>query len=84
MPTRKSLIRSTAGVRLERVEQLSAQGRVQQQHFTLRTLRPRGPRVIADETAALDAFDLEVIASLADPVTSKLADHKDQADRSGA
>ena len=74
MPTRRTLIRAATGVRLERVEKLSAQGKVQQEHFTLRTLRPNPPRIIAGERAALDAFDLEVIASLADPVVSRMAD----------
>lgn len=74
MPTRKTLIKSEAGVRLERIEQLSERGRVQQQHFRLCTLRPNPPRLLADENAALDAFDLEVIASLSDPVAAKAAE----------
>lgn len=78
MQIRKSLIKSSAGVRLERIEKLSAQGKVQQEHFTLRTLRRNPPRIIADERTALDAFDLEVIASLADPVASKIADQADR------
>lgn len=73
MPTRKTLLKSTAGVRLERVESLSAQGKLQSRHFVLKTYRPNQPRVLADESAALDAFDLEVIASLADPVACHMA-----------
>ena len=80
MPTRRTLIKASTGVRLERVETLSARGRVQRAYFTLRTLRPNPPRIIAEEAAALDAFDLEVIASLSDPVVSKLADQRRRPD----
>lgn len=73
MTIQRTLIKSTAGVRLERVEQLSAQGKLQSRHYVLKTFRPNQPRVLADETAALDAFDLEVIASLADPVACRMA-----------
>ena len=74
MPTRKTLVRSEAGVRLERIEQLSARGKVEQQMFRLSTLRPSPPRQLADERSAQDAFDLEVIASLSDPVVMRLVD----------
>lgn len=72
MPIRKTLLKSTHGVRLERVESLSAQGKVQAQHYVLKTMRPNQPRVLADPAAAEDAFDLEVIASLADPVVLRM------------
>lgn len=76
MATRKTLLRSSAGVRLERVERLSAQGKLQTQHFVLKTMRPNQPRVISDEDLAGEAFDLEVVASLMDPVVARLvADH---------
>jgi hypothetical protein len=76
MPIRKTLLKSNHGVRLERVEELSAHGKLQAQHYVLKTMRPNQPRVIADPGAAEDAFDLEVIASLADPVVSRmLTDH---------
>ncbi|KQY96394.1 hypothetical protein [Brevundimonas sp. Root1423] len=73
MPIRKTLVQSKAGVRLERVETLSAQGKLQSQHYVLKTYRPNQPRVLAEERAALDAFDLEVIASLADPIACRMA-----------
>lgn len=76
MPTRRTLMKASTGVRLERVEKLSALGDFQQQYFTLRTLRPNPPCVLSDEALALDAFDLEVIASASDPVASALADRK--------
>lgn len=72
MTTRKTLLKSSVGVRLERVEHLSAQGKVEAQHYVLKTMRPNQPRVLADATEAEDAFDLEVIASLADPVVSRI------------
>lgn len=76
MPTRRTLIKSSTGVRLERVEKLSVLGELQQEHFVLRTLRANPPRVLAEERTALDAFDLEVIASLGDPVASMMADRQ--------
>ena len=74
MVNRKTLMRSQAGVRLERIEQLSARGRVEGESFKVSTLRPSPPRLLADEAAAQDAFDLEVIASLSDPIVMKLVD----------
>ena len=73
MPTRKSLVRSEAGVRLERIEHLSARG-VVRETYRLSTLRPSPPRQLADERTAQDAFDLEVVASLSDPVVMQLVD----------
>lgn len=72
MPIRKTLLKAKAGVRLERIENLSARGKLLTQHYVLRTLRPNQPRVLSDETAAENAFDLEVIASLMDPVVARL------------
>lgn len=68
MPTRKTLIRSEAGVRLQRIERLGAQQKVLQQRFSLSTLRRHSALIFADEAQAEDAFDLEVIAALTDPV----------------
>ena len=74
MPTRKSLVRSEAGVRLERIEHLSARGKVEHETYRLSTLRANPPRQLPDERSAQDAFDLEVIASLIDPVVLRLVD----------
>lgn len=68
MGTRKSLIRSRAGVKLQRIEYLAEQQKVVQSLWRLSTLRANQPRSFADETAAEDAFDVEVIASLTDPI----------------
>jgi hypothetical protein len=68
MSTRKTLIRSEAGVRLQRIERLGAQQKVVQQRFSLSTLRRHAAQTFADQAQAEDAFDLEVIAALTDPV----------------
>lgn len=68
MATRKILMRSQAGVRLQRIERLSAQQHVLQARFALSTLRRHGARVFRDQMEAEDAFDLEVIAALSDPI----------------
>lgn len=67
MATRKTLIRSRAGVRLQRIERLARQ-QVVQSSWRLSTLRQNPPRSFADEMEAEDAFDMEVIASLTDPI----------------
>ena len=67
MATRKTLIKSRAGVRLQRIEHLARQ-QVAQSSWWLSTLRQNQPRSFADETEAEDAFDMEVIASLTDPI----------------
>lgn len=74
METRKTLIKAKAGVRLERIEGLCAQGRVLQQVYRLSTRRLIEPRVLADAYDAEDAFDLEVIASLSDPAVARMID----------
>ena len=68
MGTRKTLIKSEAGVRLQRIEHLAGQQKVAQSSWRLSTLRSNQPRSFADEAAAEDAFDIEVIASLTDPI----------------
>lgn len=68
MGTRKTLIKSEAGVRLQRIEHLSGQQKVVQSSWQLSTLRANQQRSFADEAAAGDAFDIEVIASLTDPI----------------
>ena len=72
MPTRKETIREQAGVKLQRIEQLNASQKVLSTHYRLSTLRRSQPRVVADPQTAEDAFDLEVIASLTDPVVQRL------------
>ncbi len=75
MPMRKTPLRETQGVKLIQVEEVSADGtRVRSIHYRLTTLRPNQPQVLAGERDALDAFDLEVIASSADPVVQRLLD----------
>jgi hypothetical protein len=67
MATRKTLIKSRAGVRLQRIEHLARQ-QVVQSSWRLSTMRQNQPRSFADEASAEDAFDMEVVASLSDPI----------------
>lgn len=67
MPTRKTLIRSEAGVRLQRIERLGARQAAALQ-FSVSTLRRHGARLFDSRDQAEDAYDLEVIAALSDPV----------------
>lgn len=68
MGTRKTLIKSQAGVKLLRIEHLAGQQKVVQSLWRLSTLRANQPRSFAEEAAAEDAFDMEVIAALSDPI----------------
>lgn len=73
MPIRKTELKATAGVKLIQVDEVSPDGRrVRTTHYRLTTLRPNQPRVLANEAAAHDAFELEVIASLNDPTVQRL------------
>lgn len=72
MPTRKTTIKAQSGVRLELIEQLSRNQAVERREYRLRTLRLGQPRLFGDERAAEDAFDLEVIACLTDPVVQEM------------
>lgn len=67
MATRKTIIKSRAGVRLQHIEQLARQ-QVVQSSWRVSTMRHNQPRTFADQTEAEDAFDVEVIASLTDPI----------------
>ena len=67
MATRKTLIKSRAGVRLHRIEHLARQ-QVVQSSWRLSSLCQNQPRSFADETEAEDAFDMEVVAALSDPI----------------
>ncbi|MCA0366827.1 MAG: hypothetical protein LCH57_02030 [Proteobacteria bacterium] len=60
------LIKSKAGVRLERIESLAKRQKTALWRVT--TKRPAMPRQFHDQSDAEMAFDIEVIASLSDPV----------------
>lgn len=66
MVTSRTLLRTQAGVRLERIEQIARKQRSVQ--FRLSTHRTFSPRLILDEEEAQRAFGREVSASLEDPV----------------
>lgn len=68
---KKTLIKSQAGVRLERIEDM-AKGHKARSRFILSTYRPPQPRYFSDRPAAEDAFDLEVMVSLLDPVVIEM------------
>ena len=72
MAIRKTLLKAEAGVKLVRVEELSASQRLVATHYRLSTLRPAQPRVLADEGLARSAFAAEVKASRADPNAMRL------------
>ena len=72
MPIKKTELKTEAGVKLTLVEEVTPMGTVRSQHYRLTTLRPTQPRVLAEKAAAEDAFDLEVIASLIDPVVQQM------------
>ncbi len=72
MPIKKTELKTEAGVKLTLVEEVTPMGTVRSQHYRLTTLRPAQPRVLAEKAAAEDAFDLEVIASLIDPVVQQM------------
>lgn len=76
MPIKKTDLKAEAGVKLTLVEETTPQGIVCSQHYRLTTLRPTQPRVLAIRTAAEDAFDLEVVASLMDPVVQRLIERR--------
>ena len=72
MAVRHTLLKSQAGVRLELLERIGAHGAVLKAEYRLRSLRPmRLPRLM-DRAAAEDAYDLEVIGSLMDPVVQDM------------
>lgn len=68
---KKTLIKSQAGVRLERIEELT-KGQKARSRFMVSTYRPPQPRQFGDLAAAEEAFELEVIASLMDPVVLEM------------
>ena len=74
MPIKKTDLKTEAGVNLTLVEEVTPLGTVKSTHYRLTTLRPNQPRVLAQREAAEDAFDLEVVASLLDPVVQRMID----------
>lgn len=72
MASFKKLLREEAGVKLFEVGERKSYGRANGCHYRISTMRQNQPRVLADLTEAEDAFDLEVIASLLDPIVQKL------------
>lgn len=72
MPIKKTNLKTEAGVRLDLIEKISAHGKVLNQHYRLSTMRPNQPRIMVARIEAEDAYDLEVIASLMDPIIQKL------------
>lgn len=72
MASFKKLLREEAGVKLFEVGERNAAGRPGGCHYRLSTMRQNQPRVLADLNEAEDAFDLEVISSLMDPVVQQM------------
>lgn len=73
MAVRTTLLKSAVGVKLTRIEELSASQKVRATHYRLTTLRPDQPRILADPNAAELAFTAEVAASRKDPTAVRLA-----------
>lgn len=71
MAIKKTELKTEAGVKLTLVEEVTPLGTVRSQHYRLTTLRPNQPRVLAEQAAAEEAYDLEVMASLMDPVVQQ-------------
>ena len=72
MSSFRKLLRDEAGVQLFEVVESKSYSRGNGCHYRISTMRQKQPRVLADLTEAEDAFDLEVIASLMDPVVQRM------------
>lgn len=72
MASTRKLLREEAGVKLFEVGEPKSFGKANGCHYRISTMRRNQPTVLADLTEAQDAFDLEVIASLMDPVVQHL------------
>ncbi|MFA4950446.1 hypothetical protein [Brevundimonas sp.] len=72
MASTRKLLREEAGVKLFEVGEPKSFGKANGCHYRISTMRRNQPMVLADLTEAQDAFDLEVIASLMDPVVQHL------------
>lgn len=72
MPVRQTLMRSEAGVRLELLERINTHGAVLRTEYRLRSLRPVRARLLDSLRDAEDAYDLEVVSSLMDPIVQDM------------
>lgn len=72
MAVRNTLLKSQAGVRLELLERIGAHGAVLKAEYRLRSLRPVRLGRLTDRAAAEDAYDLEVVGCLMDPVVQDM------------
>lgn len=72
MAVRHTLLKSQAGVRLELLERIGAHGAVLKAEYRLRSLRPVRLGRLTDRAAAEDAYDLEVVGCLMDPVVQDM------------
>ena len=72
MASARKLLREEAGVKLFEVGEPKSYGRANGCHYRISTMRKNQPRVLADLAEAEDAFDLEVIASLKDPIVQQM------------
>jgi len=72
MASTRKLLREEAGVKLFEIGEPKSYGRSSGSHYRISTLRRNQPRVLANLAEAQDAFDLEVIASLMDPVVQQM------------
>lgn len=72
MASTRKLLREEAGVKLIEVGEPKSYGRADGSHYRVSTLRRNQPRVLAELTEAQDAFDLDVIGSLMDPVVQQI------------
>ena len=72
MPIKKTDLKAQAGVKLTLVEEVTPMGTVRSQHYRLTTLRANQPRVLARQDLAEEAFDVEVMASLLDPIVQRM------------
>ncbi len=72
MAVRHTLLKSQAGVRLELLERIGAHGAVLRAEYRLRSLRPVRLGRLTDRAAAEDAYDLEVVGCLMDPIVQDM------------
>jgi hypothetical protein len=72
MTSFKKLLREEAGVKLFEVGEPKSFGQANGSHYRISTMRLNQPRVSADLAEAEDAFHLEVVSSLLDPVVQKI------------
>ena len=72
MGVRHTLLKSQAGVRLELLERIGAHGAVLKAEYRLRSLRSVRLGRLTDRAAAEDAYDLEVVGCLMDPVVQDM------------